>query len=145
MGANMGKQPTYNYSFPPRRRSSNIENANHFSKDYWGSNGPQDTSNGRIVGSEFWMINSEERYRREVFHRKSENFYPSPSTYKTNNNFESPFASKKPKPLSGLSYGRSLSMISARQPPPYSSGSILGNSNLSSGPPKYLPRCVARI
>ena len=24
MGANMGKQPTYTYGFPPRRRASNI-------------------------------------------------------------------------------------------------------------------------
>uniref|UniRef100_A0AC34QK43 Uncharacterized protein n=1 Tax=Panagrolaimus sp. JU765 TaxID=591449 RepID=A0AC34QK43_9BILA len=145
MGANLGKtQSTYAYGFPPRRRCSNIENGNDFSKNYWGPNCPNDSSMSKIVGSEFWAIDSEERYRQEVFDRKSENFYPSASTFKNKNNFESPFSSsKKSKPLVDINCNHTSNTIVTRQPPPYTSGSILGQTKLRANPQKYIPSYVA--
>uniref|UniRef100_A0A914P1C1 Uncharacterized protein n=1 Tax=Panagrolaimus davidi TaxID=227884 RepID=A0A914P1C1_9BILA len=153
MGASMGKQPTYTYGFPPRRRASNIESANTFNKDFWASNGAPGASEspGKASSSEFWMVDSERRYRQEVFDRESENFYPSASTYQTQNNFESTFSFNnspmdktsniKPKPLSTSSSERSSRMALPSPSPPYTSRNSQ-QSMIRAGEPKYLPRCV---
>lgn len=49
-----------------------LDGANTFNKDFWGSNGAPGAaeSPGKVAGSEFWMVDSERRYRQEVFDRE---------------------------------------------------------------------------
>uniref|UniRef100_A0A7E4ZZ84 RBPJ-interacting and tubulin-associated protein n=1 Tax=Panagrellus redivivus TaxID=6233 RepID=A0A7E4ZZ84_PANRE len=144
MGSSIGKHQTYTYGFPPRKVPTS--DGNHYSKDFWASDPPAGPAAAKSSKSEYWIGNNDQQYRQDVFNRKSDNFYPSASTYHNQSTFQSPFTfeskAQKPKPATlqeSTSCNRSASISAPRCPPPYTSGSTMQQNSLRPGPSKYIP------